>query len=88
MDWNPTVKERFKVLIGKIPIFHRHIAEAAVVKKAEANAALRKAPKVEETDVIAGFFSEVPKTFYSLMIRLLDNSEFDYKKYGFPKNIE
>jgi len=88
MDWDKQTQEKFKSMVNKMPIFHRHIAEAAVVKKAEANAVLRKAPKVAEADVIAGFFSEVPKTFYSLMIRLLDNSGFDYKKYGFPKNIE
>ncbi len=86
MDWDPTVKERFNVLIAKIPVFHRHITEEVVVKRAEENAALRKAPAVEEQDVINAFFSDVPTPFYSMMIRLLDQSDFDYKKYGFPKN--
>jgi hypothetical protein len=86
MDWNPTVKERFKVLISKIPIFHRHITEEAVIKQAEENAKLRNASVVEELDVISAFFSDVPTPFYSMMVRLLDQSDFDYKKYGFPKN--
>jgi hypothetical protein len=86
MEWNPEVKERFKVLTAKIPVFHRHITEEAVTKRAEENARVRNSAKVEEVDVINAFFSDVPTPFYSMMIRLLDQTGFDYKKYGFPKN--
>lgn len=86
MDWNPEVKERFKVLTAKIPVFHRHITEEAVTKRAEENARVRNSAKVEEVDVVSAFFSDVPTPFYSMMIRLLDQTGFDYKKYGFPKN--
>jgi hypothetical protein len=88
MDWNAEVKERFKVLTGKIPIFHRHITEEAVTKRSEENARTRGAAKVEEVDVISAFFSDVPTPFYSMMIRLLEQTGFDYKKYGFPKNAK
>jgi len=86
MDWNPEVKERFKVMITKIPIFHRRITEEAVTKRAQENAAARGAKAVGEEDVVGAFFSDVPSPFYSMMIRLLEQAGFDYKKYGFPKN--
>jgi len=86
MQWNPEVQQRFKAMIAKIPIFHRGITENAVTLRAEENAASRKSAQVEEQDVIGAFFSDVPNPFYSMMIRLLDQSGLDYKKYGFPKN--
>lgn len=85
MDWNPEVKEKFTLTISRLPIFHRHIAEEAVSKKAEENARNRNASVVDEEDVISAFFSDVPKPFYSMMVRLLDHSGFDYRRYGFPK---
>lgn len=88
MEWNLEVKERFKVLTAKIPVFHRHITEEAVTKRAEENARVRNSARVEEGDVINAFFSDVPMPFYSMMIRLLDQTGFDYKKYGFPKNVK
>lgn len=86
MDWNPEVKERFCLLISKIPIFHRRITEEAVTKRAEENADSRNSKLIEELDIIAAFFSDVPSPFYSMMVRLLEQNGFDYKKYGFPKN--
>ena len=86
MNWNPEAKEKFGILISKIPIFHRHITEEAVTKRAEENAKSRNAAYVEEQDIISAFFSDVPTPFYSMMIRLLDQNGFDYKKYGFPRN--
>lgn len=85
MDWDTKTQEKFNLAISKMPVFHRRIAEVAATKKALENAARRNGKLVEEQDVIAAFFSEVPKPFYSLMIRLLEDVGFDYKKYGFPK---
>ncbi len=85
MDWNPEVKERFKVLIAKIPVFHRHITEEAVTKRAQEIAKARHASLIQEEDIISAFFSDVPSPFYSMMMRLLEQAGFDYKKYGFPK---
>lgn len=85
MDWDSATKEKLKAMVAKIPIFHRHITEEAVTKGAEANALRRNSTQVEEADVISTFFSDVPSPFYSMMIRLLEQTGFDYKKYGFPK---
>jgi len=86
MDWDPKTQEKFKTVISKLPIFHRRIAESAVYKKAQENALARSVSQVQEEDVIAAFFSDVPAPFYSMMIRLLEQTGFDYKKYGYPKN--
>lgn len=85
MEWEAVAQEKFKMVISKLPIFHRHIAESAVKERAEESARLRASAQVQEQDIIAAFFSDVPSPFYSMMIRLLEQSGFDYKKYGFPK---
>jgi len=86
MDWHPATKDKFQKLISKIPVFHRRITEEAVTKRAEELAAKRNASSVGEEDVIGAFFTDVPSPFYSMMIRLLEQNGFDYKKYGFPRN--
>lgn len=85
MDWDKNTQEKLKLMVSKIPVFHRHIAEEAVTKRAAENAKTRNAFQIEEQDVITAFFSDIPSPFYSMMVRLLDVSGFDYKKYGFPK---
>jgi hypothetical protein len=84
MNWDSATEAKFKVFISKIPIFHRGIAQEAAAKKAEEIAASRNSPKVEDQDVIEAFFCDVPSPFYSMMVRLLEQTGFDYKKYGYP----
>jgi len=86
MEWEIPTQGKFNAVIFKLPVFHRRIAEEAVQKKACENAALRNAQGVQDQDVISAFFTEVPPPFYSMMIRVLDDSGFDYRKYGFPKD--
>ena len=86
MNWEPKTRERFDAMISKIPIFHRRITEVAVTKRSEEIAQSRNSPQVQEEDLIGAFFSDVPSPFYSMMIRLLEQTGLDYKKYGFPKN--
>lgn len=85
MIWEAQTQNKFKILISKIPVFHRHITESVVSEQAEKLAAGRNCSQVEEQDVIAAFFTDVPSPFYSMMVRLLGQNGFDYKKYGFPK---
>jgi len=85
MDWDKATQEKFKVVVAKIPVFHRHITEGVVTKGAQEHAQARGSVKIEEVDVINAFFSDVPAAFYGMMVRLLEQNGFDYKKYGFPK---
>ncbi|MEW6102153.1 MAG: hypothetical protein AB1481_07700 [Candidatus Omnitrophota bacterium] len=86
MDWERNTQDKFNFMASKIPVFHRGITKEVVTKRAEENARQRQSIRVEEVDVISAFFSDVPSPFYSMMVRLLEQSGFDYKKYGFPKN--
>jgi len=81
LQWETQAYEKYKLMISKIPLFHRDIAKQVVDKKAVINAQQRGAAQIEEEDIILAFLSEVPMTFYSLMIRLFQNVGFDYKKY-------
>lgn len=87
LEWEKTALEKYNHMISKIPLFHREIARQIVEKKAPMLAQERGSSKVEEQDIVRAFFSEVPHAFYSLMIRLLEEAKFDYKKYtASPKN--
>ncbi len=81
LSWEPATKKKFDTMIERIPLFHREIAKTVTVKKAEINALKRGSNMIEESDIITAFLTEVPKAFYSLMIRLFDEVGFDYKKY-------
>lgn len=81
LKWEDNALIKFDHMITRIPMFHRDIAKIVVVKKAEQNAAQRGSILVEEADIVKAFFSEVPKAFYSLMVRLMDEAKFDYKNY-------
>lgn len=79
MKWEETALAKYNKMINLIPIFHRRLAKEVVNKKAEQNAIARGASQVEEGDIVAAFLTEVPKAFYSLMIRIMDEVGFKYK---------
>ena len=78
ITWEPKALEKYELMISKIPLFHRNIAKIVVDKKALSNAQERGSGLIGEKDIVDAFFSEVPKAFYSLMIRLFDEVGFDY----------
>ncbi len=80
LQWETNAFKRYQLIISKIPLFHRDIAKIVVDKKAEINAQERGSSVIEEDDIVQAFQSEVPKAFYSLMIRLFDEVGFHYKE--------
>ena len=80
LEWESEALKKYQLMIGKIPLFHRGIAKIVVDKKSESNAAERGSSVIEELDIVNAFLSEVPKAFYSLMIRLFDEVGFNYKE--------
>jgi len=80
LQWEEESLKKFNNMIERIPLFHREIAKKVAFKKAELNASDRGSNLVEEQDIVRAFFSEVPKAFFSLMIRLFDEVGFDYKE--------
>lgn len=81
IEWEPNARQKYEKMITKIPLFHREIAKIVVDKKAPMLARERGSDLVQEQDVVRAFFSEVPMAFYGLMVRLLEEAGFDYKKH-------
>ena len=81
MNWDAVALGKYNKLLNLIPIFHRRLAQEVVNKKAEQAALARGSSTVEEADIVQAFLTEVPKAFYSMMIRIMDEVGFDYKKY-------
>ncbi len=78
--WEEVSRKKYDLMISRMPLFHRQIAKQVVDKKAVENARARGAQQVEEPDIVAAFKTEVPKAFYSLMVRLFDEVGFKYRK--------
>ena len=81
MQWDKMTQEKYDAMISKIPLFHREITKRIVPTKAEENAKTRGSSVIEEPDVVQAFLTEVPKAFYSLMIRLMDDVKFNYRPF-------
>ncbi len=79
--WEENSRKKYEQMITKIPLFHREIARQVVNKKAVENAKSRGAQAVEEPDIVRAFLTEVPKAFYSLMVRLFEEVGFNYRQY-------
>ena len=80
LQWEPGALDKYNKMLRRIPIFHRDIARQVVCKKAEINAKTRGSAQIEEKDLSEAFLSEVPKAFYSLMIRIMDEVKLEYKE--------
>ena len=81
MQWDAVALSKYNKMLNMIPIFHRRLAQEVVNKKAEQAAVARGSSTVEEVDIVQAFLAEVPKAFYSLMVRIMREVGFDYKKY-------
>ena len=81
MNWDALALSKYNKLLNMIPIFHRRLAQEVVNKKAEQGALARGSSMVEEEDIVRAFLTEVPKAFFSMMIRIMDEVGFDYNKY-------
>jgi hypothetical protein len=81
MRWDEVALSKYNKMLNLIPIFHRRLAQEVVNKKAEQGAQERGSAQVEEIDIVQAFLSEVPKAFYSLMVRIMDEVGFDYTKH-------
>ena len=80
MHWDALALSKYNKMLNLIPVFHRRLAQEVVNKKAEQGAVARGSATVEEADIVQAFLTEVPKAFYSLMIRIMDEVGLDYKK--------
>lgn len=80
IKWDDKAKEKYDLMLSKMPIFHREVTKRVVDEISVVNAKNRNSDVVEEVDIVKAFLTEVPKAFYSLMIRLFEDTGFDYKE--------
>ncbi len=85
IEWDPATQERFKALIGKMPVFLRPVAEKKVSDKAESLARAQGRSLITEKDMVDAFFAETPFGFQGLMKNDLTEVGIDYTRYGHAK---
>jgi len=83
MDWDKATLEKFRLLIGKMPVFVRGTAEQRVSEKAQGLARAGGRPEVSEKDMVDAFFAQTPFGFQGLMKNDLSAVGIDYTKYGY-----
>ena len=79
--WDAEAAKKYALMIHRMPLFHREIARQVVDKTAVTLAKARGARQVEEQDIVRAFCAEVPKAFYSLMVRLFEDVGINYREY-------
>jgi hypothetical protein len=67
INWDKATQKKFKLLIEKMPIFLRSMAEQKVSQKAEKLAREANHPEVSEKDMVDAFFAETPFGFQGLI---------------------
>ena len=85
MIWDPAVKTQFDLMISKIPVFLRPIAEKKVSQKAEALAVKEGMAQVSEKNMVDAFFAETPFGFHGPMKTDMDEFGIDYIKHGYER---
>jgi hypothetical protein len=85
MNWDKETEGKFKLMLGKMPIFLRGIAEKKSFDKAESLAKAAGRVEMTEKDMVDAFFSETPFGFQGMMKNDLAEFGIDYTKYGYSK---
>lgn len=85
ISWDNATQEKFKVLIGKMPVFMRPLAEKTIIQKAENLVRQDNRLEITEKDMVDAFFAETPFGFQGLMKNDLSSVGIDYMKYGYEK---
>ena len=85
VQWEANAKEKFDLILAKIPVFLRPIAANKVAKKAEDLVGKDNRLEVIEKDVVDAFFLETPFGFHGPMKMDMEAIGIDYTKYGYSK---
>jgi len=82
ISWNKDTEEKFKQMIGKVPVFMRGIAQEKVGKRAERIVREDNRSEITEKDLVDAFFSETPFGFHGPMKADMEEFGIDYMQYG------
>ena len=85
IHWNEEAKEKFKFLVGKMPVFLQSMAEQRVSERALDLAQKAHHSEITEKDMVDAFFTETPFGFQGLMKNDLTEAGINYTQYGYTK---
>ena len=85
INWKKSTREKFDLMIGKIPVFLRSIAEKKVLEKVESIVRQENRSEISEKDMVDAFFAATPFGFHGPMKSDMEEFGIDYKKYGHEK---
>jgi len=85
ITWDLATQKKFELMIAKIPIFLRDIAQKKVFQKALDFAQKDGRRIVAEKDLVDAFFAETPFGFHGPMKNDMNDLKIDYLKYGYSK---
>lgn len=85
ITWEKETEEKFKQLIGKVPIFLRELAQQKITQKAESLTRQDNRSQITEKDMVDAFFAETPFGFHGPMKTDMQAAGIDYTKYGYDK---
>jgi len=83
--WDKETEDKFRLLIAKMPVFMRPVAQKAIIEKAQKLVIKDNRDTVSEKDMVDAFFLETPFGFQGLMKNDLLSVGIDYTKYGHAK---
>ena len=83
--WDKTTEEKFKQMIGKVPVFLRDMAKAKISEKAESIVGQENRTEVTEKDMVDAFFAATPFGFHGPMKCDMEELGIDYRKYGYNR---
>jgi len=85
IKWEESAREKFDLLIAKVPVFMREIASGKVTKKAEAIVSSENRDEIIMKDMVDAFFEATPFGFHGPMKADMEEFGIDYVSYGHPK---
>ena len=85
INWEATTQKNFELLLQKIPIVLRGIAQKKVSQKAEDTVKKENRCVVEEKDLVDAFFTETPFGFHGPLKNDMTEIQINYTQYGHPK---
>ncbi len=81
--WEKAAKTQFDLMIEKIPVFMRPIAQEAVLKKLSALVDSQGIREITQKEMVDAFFAATPFGFHGPMKVDMESLGIDYTKYGY-----
>ena len=85
VSWDKDAKIKFDLLIEKVPVFLKDMAQSKVLQKTENIVRKDNRNLINEKDLVDAFFAATPFGFHGPMKTDMMSIGLDYTKYGYSK---